>query len=445
MGKILIIFQKEYLTRIRNKTFLISTFLLPLLLVLFIVGVGYFAIHSSEKTRVAVNDVSGDFVNNLQSDSSGVTFDYTRDADAANFAARGYNAVLMIPKYDPVNRDTIRLISEKELDLGTQEYIKSQLGLALQKKLFREKNFDKNAVDSILRASVTDLYDFDAYKQKEGKIQQSNFWVAYGIGFTSGLIIYITMMIYGMMVMRGVMEEKTNRIAEVMVSSVRPFQMMMGKITGIAAVGITQFLMWIVLILVLSSVTTAFLPHETLQHLQTASQSMPASGAVAQGAGSASKVSAFFHAFAGTRWMLIIFCFLFYFIGGYLFYASLFAAVGSVVNEDAQEAQSLSLPITMPIVLSFVIMTTSIYAPSGTLSVWASIIPFSSPIIMMSRIPFGVPGTVPWWQLGLSMVLLVAGFLLTAWIAAKIYRTGILLYGKKVTIREMGKWLFRKS
>ena len=215
------------------------------------------------------------------------------------------------------------------------------------------------------------------------------------------------MMIYGMMVMRGVMEEKTNRIAEVMVSSVKPFQMMIGKITGIAAVGLTQFLMWIVLIIVLSSAASAFLPHETLQHVQHATQNMPNANS-AQTSEAISKIDQLKHAFAGTKWILIAFCFVFYFTGGYLFYSALFAAVGSVVNEDAQEAQSLSLPLTMPIVLSFVIMTTSIYAPSSNLSVWASIIPFSSPIIMMSRIPFGVPGTVPWWQLGLSMTLLVA-------------------------------------
>jgi|HubBroStandDraft_6_1064221.scaffolds.fasta_scaffold63514_1 ABC-2 type transport system permease protein len=443
MNKILIIIQKEYLTRVRNKTFIISTFLLPLVLALFIAGIVYFATHSAEKTTVAVNDVSGDFTNNLKSDSSEVTFVYDNGVTADNFSGKGFKAVLIIPKYDSSRKDTIRLISEKELGLSTQEYVKNQLGSALQKKLFKEKRFDKSAVDSILQTGVTDEYEFDAYKQKEGKIQQSNFWAAYGIGFTSGMIIYITMMIYGMMVMRGVMEEKTNRIAEVMVSSVKPFQMMIGKIIGIAAVGLTQFLMWIVLLLLLSSVAGAFLSHDTLQQVQHATQNMPNAG-MAQASDASSKIAEFTHAFAGTKWVLIVFCFVFYFTGGYLFYSSLFAAVGSVVNEDVQEAQSLSLPLTMPIVLSFVIMTTSIYAPSSGLSVWASIIPFSSPIIMMSRIPFGVPGTVPWWQLGLSMFLLIAGFLLTSWLAAKIYRTGILLYGKKPTWREMLKWAFKK-
>jgi ABC-2 type transport system permease protein len=443
MNKILIIFQKEYLTRVRNKTFIISTFLLPVILVLFIGAVAYFATHSAEQTTVAVNDISGDFTNNLKSDSTEVTFVYNNAVTGNNFAAQGFNAVLIIPRYDSIRKDTIRLISEKELGLNTQEYIKGQLGSALQKKLFKEKRFDKKAVDSILQASVTDIYEFNAYKQKEGKIQQSNFWAAYGIGFSSAMIIYITMMIYGMMVMRGVMEEKTNRIAEVMVSSVKPFQMMIGKITGIAAVGLTQFLMWIILIVVIASVATALLPHETMQQVQHASQNMPNASAV-QATQASSKLDEIAGAFAGTKWILIVFCFLFYFIGGYLFYSALFAAVGSVVNEDAQEAQSLSLPITMPIILSFVIMTTSIYTPSSSLSVWASIIPFSSPIIMMSRIPFGVPGTVPWWQLGLSMTFLIAGFLFTSWLAAKIYRTGILLYGKKPTWKEMIKWAFRK-
>lgn len=208
MNKILIIFQKEYLTRVRNKTFILSTFLLPVVIALFIGGVVYFATHSAEKTSVAVNDVSGEFTNNLKSDTSEVTFVYDNNISSGNFSKEGYNAVLIIPKYDAEKKDTIRLVSEKELGLNTQEYIKSQLGSALQKKLFKEKKFDKKAVDSILQISVTDVYEFNAYKQKEGTIQQSNFWGAYGIGFGSGMIIYITMMIYGMMVMRGVMEEK---------------------------------------------------------------------------------------------------------------------------------------------------------------------------------------------------------------------------------------------
>jgi ABC-2 type transport system permease protein len=146
-----------------------------------------------------------------------------------------------------------------------------------------------------------------------------------------------------------------------------------------------------------------------------------------------------------TNWGMIVLCFIFYFLGGYLFYASLFAAVASTVSDDPQEAQSLSLPISMPIIFSIIIMMNAITQPSGALATWASIIPFSSPIVMMARIPFGVPGTVPWWQLGLSMVSLILGFIATTWMAAKIYRTGILMYGKKVTWKEMFRWAFRKG
>lgn len=445
MDKVLIIIRKEYLTRVRNRTFILSTFLLPAVIVLFIVATGYFATHSSEKTTVAVDDSSGEFINNLKSDSAEVSFVYDSTVNLENFAARGFQAVLVIPRYSPNRRDTIRLVSEKELGINTQEYIKGQIGSALQKKLFIEKNFDKRSVDSILQTTVDDVYDFDAYKQKEGKIQQSNFWAAYAIGLGSGMFIYITMMIYGMMVMRGVMEEKTNRIAEVIVSSVKPFQMMIGKIIGIAAVGLTQFLMWVVLIVIISGAASTLVPSETIQQVQHSSQTVSNVATTMPRSEIASKLGEISNAFAGTKWILIALCFIFYFTGGYLFYASLFAAVGSVVNEDVQEAQSLSLPLTMPIILSFVIMINSIQYPAGPLSVWASIIPFSSPIVMMSRIPFGVPGTVPWWQLALSMAVLIGGFLFTSWLAAKIYRTGILLYGKKPSWREMLKWAFRKG
>jgi ABC-2 type transport system permease protein len=239
--------------------------------------------------------------------------------------------------------------------------------------------------------------------------------------------------------MRGVMEEKMNRIAEVIISSVRPFQLMAGKIIGIAAVGITQLLIWIVLIMGLATIASSFISHDMLQHAQDVSNSMPNGAGNSAAANFMNAKNTFLEA---APWRLIIPCFLFYFIGGYLFYAALFAAVGSVVNEDPQEAQSLMLPITMPIILSFVIMTTAAGKPDAPISVWGSMIPFSSPIVMMARIP---SGSVPAWQIAVSMISLIAGFILTTMLAAKIYRTGILLYGKKVTFKEMGKWVFRKS
>ena len=298
-------------------------------------------------------------------------------------------------------------------------------------------HFCKKILDSINGINEEDVYKFRPVIKKGNTTEKANSGLAYGIGFGSGILIYITLFIYGAAVMRGVMEEKMNRIAEVVISSVRPFQLMAGKIIGIAAVGLTQLLIWFILIIVLSSALSSFISPDTLQHVQSANSAMSSSANNTAALGFLNAKSTL----AQANWALIIPCFLFYFIGGYLFYAALFAAVGSVVNEDPQEAQSLMLPITMPIILSFIIMTTAAAKPDTPIAVWASIIPFSSPIVMMARIPSGVPV----WQLALSMISLVAGFIFTTWLAAKIYRTGILLYGKKVTFREMAKWLFRKS
>jgi ABC-2 type transport system permease protein len=232
------------------------------------------------------------------------------------------------------------------------------------------------------------------------------------------------LLIYGAQVMMGVMEEKTNRIAEVIVSSVKPFQMMLGKIIGIGLVALTQFMLWILFVLLVYNVAMA---------------SGGAGGAANAMVGNMQKL------FTSVDIPLILFCFGFYFLAGFFFYASLYGAIGSAVNEDMREAQSLSFPVTMLVILSIFLMTTAITNPTGPVAFWASIIPFSSPIVMMARVPYGVPGTVPWWQLGLSMSLLVLGFLFTTWFASKIYRTGILMYGKKPSWKEMIKWAFRKN
>lgn len=261
--------------------------------------------------------------------------------------------------------------------------------------------------------------------------------IAYGVGSGGGFLIYITLLIYGSMVMRGVMEEKTSRIAEVIVSSVRPFQLMIGKVVGIGAVGLTQFFLWLILLLIFAGVMTALIPHDVVARAGGMGNGLP--GNAAQAKQAMEGLARVRTEFATINWLLVIPSFIFYFLFGYLFYASIFAAVGSTVTDDPQDAQSLMFPITMPIILSIVIMFNSIANPNGSMATWSSMIPFFSPVVMMARIPFGVP----WWQLVTSMLLLAGGFLGTAWVGAKIYRTGILLYGKKVTWKEIGKWLIR--
>ena len=218
---------------------------------------------------------------------------------------------------------------------------------------------------------------------------------------------------------------------------------MMGKIVGIGAVGLTQFLLWILLMFILTTALGYVIPPEVMLQAQQAQNGIPNNGINPQGSEAIRNLAEMKTTFNTVNWPLITACFIFYFIGGYLFYAALFAAVGSSVNEDPQDAQSLMFPITLPIILAIIIMINAIRQPDSSLATWSSIIPFFSPIVMMARLPFG-PSVVPWWQLGTSMAFLVAGFLFTIWLSAKIYRTGILMYGKKVNLKELAKWAMRK-
>ncbi len=436
MDKIWLVIKREYLTRVRNKTFILSTILLPLFFIGFIFASAYFSIKSVDKQKIAVVDENGIFKNSFQSDKV-ITYEFPSDVNSNNFKQKGYTAYLNIPRNYESSQDSVSLVSDKQLGIEAEDKIKDQLNNAIRNKAFLQNNIDKKILDSINDIDEESMYRFSPVIKQGDKTAQSNSGLSYGIGYGSGILIYLTLFIYGAAVMRGVMEEKMNRIAEVIISSVKPFQLMMGKILGIAAVGLTQLLIWLVLIVGLTFISSAFIPHDTLLQAQNMNTSMGPAGNTA-----ALKFLTTKNTILSANWALIIPCFLFYFLGGYLFYASLFAAVGSVVNEDPQEAQSLMLPITMPIILSFIIMTTAVGKPDAPISVWGSIIPFSSPIVMMARIP---SGSVPAWQIAVSMLSLIAGFILTTMLAAKIYRTGILLYGKKVTFKEMGKWLFRKS
>lgn len=437
-NKILLIIKREYTTRVRNKSFILSTILLPLVFIGFIVGSVYLTMTSIEQQKIAVNDQSGIFKSSFQNEK-GITYDFTTDINANNFSDKGYNAYLNIPLDYASRHDSVSLISNKQLSVITEEKIKDAINTALRNKALLDNNIDKKLLDSINKEDPAKMYRFSPIVKQGSKSEASNAGLAYGIGLGSGMLIYLALIIYGAAVMRGVMEEKTNRIAEVIISSVKPFQLMMGKIIGIAAVGITQLLIWLGLIGIFLIAAGYFLSPETLNHSQDIQQALASGGADSSGVLELMNART---TFLSANWGLILPSLLFYFIGGYLFYASLFAAVGSVVNEDPQEAQSLMLPITMPIILSFIIMSAAINNPDSSLSFWGSIIPFSSPIVMMGRIP---SGNVQAWELILSVVLLVAGFIFTTWLAAKIYRTGILLYGKKVTLKEMGKWLFRKA
>lgn len=440
MNKIWLIIQREYLSRVRKKTFILTTILVPLGFVAMMGVIIFITVKNISHEKVAVVDPSGYLKSSLESGEM-ITYDFSVGVDTGNFVQKGFSAILYAPNSGINQTPNFKIITEKSLSRIANSKIEKDISQALENNMIsQELKVDPRRIDSIKNRA--DAVRLQSEKKGEGgQLKSSNFNVANGLGYVTAFLIYITLLVYGTMVMRGVMEEKTNRIAEVIVSSVRPFQLMLGKIFGIGAVGLTQFFIWIILIGVLSTVATSLIPADVLQQVQQNADQMP--GSNQQGSEAIRGLAQAQLSLSTINWGLVIFCFIFYFFGGYLFYASLFAAIGSAVNEDAQDAQSLVFPVTLPIILAIIIMINAINDPGGDLATWSSIIPFFSPIVMMARVPFGVPDTVPYWQLILSMVLLVAGFLATTWLSAKIYRTGILMYGKKPTWKEMMKWAVR--
>jgi ABC-2 type transport system permease protein len=423
MNKTWIIIKREYLTRVQKKTFIVATLLLPVLYVGLIFGMGFIAENSRETLSIAVIDSSGYFSapvleNQNRLDSSSV-LTLVNDLSQAqrNEKESGYEGYLIIPALDwKKGLDSLPLHTYKSYGSATTAAVEAKINRIWSEVINDSLQIDlgKQLILSQSRIGI---------KAKNVIDEKSDSDTAEGIGYVAGLLMYFILLVYGSQVMMGVMEEKTNRIAEVIVSSVRPFQMMLGKIIGIGAVALTQFLLWIVFILVAYNVA------------KEAGTQM----------GAAEMVGNMQRLFTKVDVPLILGCFGFYFLAGFFFYASLYGAVGSAVNEDIREAQSLSFPITMLVILSIAMMTASIANPSGPIAVWGSLLPFSSPIVMMARIPYGVPGTVPWWQLVASMAILILSFLAMVWLAGKIYRTGILMYGKKITWGEMLKWIVRKN
>lgn len=443
MNKIGLIIKREYITRVSNKRFILTTFLIPVVFIIFIAGSTFFAINSREEVKVAVVNDPGYLKQNMKDDEGSVEFSYPEKVDSTNYLKNNFDAILYPHEENGALQND--LISKKQIGFEAKKHIEKELNKAYENHLLLENGIDKSTLDSIANLTEEKVTLSNMVSDDSGKAKEANTGIAYAIGFGSGFLIYITMFIFGAMVMRGVAEEKTNRIAEVIVSSCKPFELMMGKIVGIAGVGLTQLLLWIVLMTVISSSLSAFIPADTYHQFQNMQAGQPAVGDAAANATAFKLLQAKTALTNSVNWFVVIGCFLFYFLGGYLFYASIFAAIGSVINEDPQEAQALMMPITMPIIFSFVILQSVLANPGSSLGVWTSIIPFTSPIIMMGRIPFGVPNTVPYWQLAASMLSLIGGFIFTTWFAGKIYRTGILMYGKKVTWKEMIRWSFRKN
>ena len=430
MNKIGLIIGREYFTRVKKRSFLITTILVPIVIIGFYAAIIAVMIKGGdEKQSIAVIDDANLFNGKIETKSKSYNFSFIRNETeqvfATKYKAKGFDGFLYIPAFQLDSPGRFTLHTPSSASLGTTAALERIINKAIEDKRLIAQGFDPRKYEAI----AADISLGNTIDTKEGS-KQSMAGVAYGVSFACGILIYMMMIIYGTQVMRGVTEEKTNRIAEVVVSSVKPFQLMMGKILGIGAVGLTQFAIWIILMFMMQLALPLIFPDIVNQMKATAENPASASMAanIAQGISSLP---------IGK----IVFSFLFYFLGGYLTYASLFAAIGSVVSEDQQEAQQLVFPVLMPIILGFVIMTKAINEPNSSLAVFGSLFPLTSPIVMMGRITYEIPV----WQLALSMALLFGCFLLFTWITAKIYRTGILMYGKKPSWKEMMKWAFRKS
>ncbi|MDO6390002.1 ABC transporter permease [Pontibacter sp. BT731] len=441
MHKIWLIIQREYLTRVRKKSFIIMTFLTPLLLAAFMVIPAWLATISDSEDVVMVLDESGLFADKLESKEDlkiiPIAAGSLEQAKTA-YQETDYTALLHIPKLDLDNPEGIRLYSKKNTSLQVKFRLENMLEKEIESQRFMASGIDREMLNK-MKANVT----MTTVNLSESGERDSNVWVTSGAGIIGAVIIYFFIFLYGVQIMRGVIEEKTNRIVEVMISSVKPFQLMMGKIVGIAGVGLTQFLLWVVLsTIVVGGVQAAFdikpapTPIEQMQagrDLATGEES-----AQSEKASQADMLSEVSSAISNLNFPLLLGCFLFYFLGGYLLYGSLFGAIGAAVDNET-DTQQFMFPITIPLIISFIMSyTVVIQNPDGPVAFWMSIIPFTSPIVMMVRIPFGVPAS----ELLLSMGLLILGFIFTTWIASRIYRVGILMYGKKINYKELSKWLF---
>lgn len=434
MNKIILVLKREFLTRVQKKTFLLVTIGLPILIFAIYAAIIYFSINSGSSTKIMIVDNAGLFKDTIAPNTKEITYQFTTgvsqpdlENSAKNKSIDGY---IIIPAHATLD-DKINLITGSKIGIMTRESITK----AIQSRLEKLK-MDALPVsqDLLKKAKTENKVDIVNINDKNDSGMRAG--VSYGVGIFCGILIYMILLLYGTSVMRGVMEEKVSRIAEIVVSSIKPFQLMMGKILGIGAVGLLQFLIWIVLGVGLRYLLIPILFPEMTHAISAGVMDPNASGA---------DMTAVFQAFSTINFPLIITMFFVYFLGGYFIYASLFAAIGCSVSDGQQDAQGLQLPVTLPIIFGFVIMMQAVNNPTGGLAVFGSLFPLTSPIVMMARVAQGVPEAVSWWELILSIVLLFGSFLFTTWFAGKIYRTGILMYGKKPTWKELIKWAFRKN
>jgi len=447
MNKLFLIIQREYLSRVKKKSFLIMTLLGPLLMAGLMIVPVWLAMRDKTEHQILVLDHSGLFIDQLPNTQQ-LKFTYGNESiqSAKLKLNEGPFDLIMEIKGDALNdaKTTPILYYTKQPGINVEQYITNTMENILFDYRLQGDSIDIHKIDKARRP-----VEIITLKVTEnGKDEKTNTEINMMIGFGCAIIIYFMIFLYGSQVMRGVIEEKTNRIVEVIVSSVKPFQLMLGKIIGVALVGLTQFILWVILTITISSSVNAILfknqIDDTIKHNAQMEKVMKnditARVDQMEKINSPNEVIELFNQASHINIIKVLTAFSFYFLFGYLLYAALFAAVGSAVDDEA-DTQQFILPVTIPLIASFIIAQSIITDPNSSMAQFFSIFPLTSPIVMMVRLPFDVPV----WELTLSMTMLIVGFLFFTWLAGKIYRTGILMYGKKTNWKELGKWLFYKE
>lgn len=439
MRKIFLIISREYSTRVKKVSFWVLTILVPLLIAGMYTIPILMSMRPIERTTVLVVDETHVFQGSFQSTDE-ITY---LDAGSLSYAKKemrendSVSAVVFIPARETtIPNDAFLYYLSDAPSIAVQGDVDHQLQTILRNNILLDVHDIAVEDYNLIKDTRIKLRTLDLETGRDGYLEVKSV-----VGEVLALLIMLAIFMFGSQVMRGVMEEKTNRIVEVIVSSVTPFQLMMGKVVGICLVGLTQFLLWVLLGgIALGGVRTAnadlFERAENQTHITEIATKGTDATAQLQAAQNAEVIPDVVKGIASINFGVLVGTFCFYFLFGYLLYSTLFAAVGSVVGNET-DSQQFTIPLIAPLILTFMLTPTLLNSPSGSLSVWLSIIPFTSPAAMMFRIPFGVP----YWQLILSAVLLLASFPLSTWMAAKIYRTGILLYGKKITWSDLFKWL----
>ncbi|MCX6321833.1 MAG: ABC transporter permease [Bacteroidia bacterium] len=448
MNKISVIIKREYVTRVRKKSFIIMTILAPLLMAgLFVLLPILMMNQEGDFKRIAVVEDNSDLFKGVIKATKDAEFVYLENTKVEDlkktFEKDGYYGILYISPELVSTPNAVYLISTKQPPIGLLQHIEN----SLKKEIERQKllTYKIENLDEIIKNIETNVTVQTKKLDESGVEKGTSTGIAMALAYINAFVMYMLVFIFGAQVMRGVIEEKTSRVVEVIISSVKPIQLMMGKIIGIALVGLTQFLIWIFLTMAAVTVlkTTVLPKTGPTEITQSIPQNMMAgdqqAAVTAQTKSVSPELAEFSKMFDNAMnqpWGLIIICFIFYFITGYLLYASVFAAIGSAVDNDT-ETQQFMMPVMIPIILGLMVAMGTMQNPESSLSFWCSMIPLTSPIVMMARIPFGVP----YWQIAVSMAIMLITFGGFVWMAAKVYRTGILMYGKKTSWKEMWKWL----